>query len=180
MHINARKIAVSGSLMAVTVVLVCLGGILESNTLFLLAAAAFCIGIIIKEYGLKSGVAFFIGSILLSFLLAPQKLHCVTFGMMGGYVVLIETVFWLLGRHPKVIHRKEIFIVSKFLIFNVLYLPAVFVAPKLFFAGKMAKKAKLILIIGGQIALFIYDKAYEYFLTQIWEKLSDKLLRKRN
>ena len=60
MHINAKKMAVSGILMAVTVLLVCFGGILESNTLFLLAGAAFCVGIIIKEYGLKTGVAFFI------------------------------------------------------------------------------------------------------------------------
>lgn len=41
MHINAKKMAVSGILMAVTVLLVCFGGILESNTLFLLAGAAF-------------------------------------------------------------------------------------------------------------------------------------------
>lgn len=55
---KCKKMAVSGILMAVTVLLVCFGGILESNTLFLLAGAAFCVGIIIKEYGLKTGVAF--------------------------------------------------------------------------------------------------------------------------
>ncbi len=170
MHINARKMAVSGILMAVTVLLVCFGGILESNTLFLLAGAAFCVGIIIKEYGLKMGVAFFIGSVILSFLFAPQKLHCITFGLMGSYIVLIEAVFRFFGNHPDWKRRRLYFNLSKFLIFNLLYLPALFIAPKLFFAGKIADKAKLILILGGQIALFIYDKAYEYFLVQIWEK----------
>lgn len=177
MHINARKMAVSGVLMAVTVLLVCLGGILESNTLFLLAGAAFCVGIIIKEYGLKTGTAFFIGSVILSFLFAPQKLHCITFGLMGGYIVLIEAVFRVLGNHPNWKQRKRYFVLSKFLIFNLLYLPALFIAPKLFFAGKMAEKTKLVLIAGGQVALFIYDKAYEYFLVQIWEKISGKLLK---
>ena len=106
MHINAKKMAVSGILMAVTVLLVCFGGILESNTLFLLAGAAFCVGIIIKEYGLKTGVAFFIGSVILSLLFTPQKLHCITFALMGGYIVLIEAVFRILGMHPDWKQRK--------------------------------------------------------------------------
>ena len=170
MHINAKKMAVSGILMAVTVLLVCFGGILESNTLFLLAGAAFCVGIIIKEYGLKTGVAFFIA----------QKLHCITFALMGGYIVLIEAVFRILGMHPDWKQRKLYFNLSKVLVFNLLYLPALFIAPKLFFAGKLSDKARLILILGGQAALFVYDKAYEYFLVQIWEKLRNKLFGKQN
>lgn len=180
MHINAKKMAVSGILMAVTVLLVCFGGILESNTLFLLAGAAFCVGIIIKEYGLKTGVAFFIGSVILSLLFTPQKLHCITFALMGGYIVLIEAVFRILGMHPNWKQRKLYFNLSKVLVFNLLYLPALFIAPKLFFAGKLSDKARLILILGGQAALFIYDRAYEYFFVQIWEKLRNKLFGKQN
>lgn len=151
-----------------------------TNTLFLLAGAAFCIGIIIKEYGLKTGVAFFIGSVILSLLFTPQKLHCITFALMGGYIVLIEAVFRILGMHPDWKQRKLYFNLSKVLVFNLLYLPALFIAPKLFFAGKLSDKARFILILGGQAALFIYDKAYEYFLVQIWEKLRNKLFGKQN
>ncbi len=43
MHINAKKMAVSGILMAVTVLLVCFGGILESNTCFYLPEQRFVV-----------------------------------------------------------------------------------------------------------------------------------------
>ena len=61
MHVNAKKTAVSGLLMALSVVLIVLSGILDFSTLFFLAAAAFFVGIIIKEYGLGYGTAFFAG-----------------------------------------------------------------------------------------------------------------------
>ena len=41
MHITAKKMAVSGILMAVTVLLVCFGGILDTNKLFLIAGKAY-------------------------------------------------------------------------------------------------------------------------------------------
>lgn len=117
---------------------------------------------------------------ILSLLFTPQKLHCITFALMGGYIVLIEAVFRILGMHPDWKQRKLYFNLSKVLVFNLLYLPALFIAPKLFFAGKLSDKARLILILGGQAALFVYDKAYEYFLVQIWEKLRNKLFGKQN
>ena len=76
MHVNAKKTAVSGLLMALSVLLLVLSGVLDFSTLFFLAAAAFFVGIIIKEYGLGYGAAFFIGCTILGFLLAPQKLYC--------------------------------------------------------------------------------------------------------
>ena len=65
MHVNAKKTAVSGLLMALSVVLMILSGILEFSTLFFLAAAAFFVGIIIKEYGLGYGTALFLGCTVL-------------------------------------------------------------------------------------------------------------------
>ena len=53
MHVNTRKMAVSGLLMAFAVVLIILSGILDFNTLFFLAAAAFLIGVIIREFDLR-------------------------------------------------------------------------------------------------------------------------------
>ena len=75
--------AVSGLLMAFDVVLIILSGVLDFNTLFFLAAAAFLIGVIIREYDLRYGLAFFLGCLILGALLAPQKLYCITYAMMG-------------------------------------------------------------------------------------------------
>ena len=76
MLVNGKKMAVSGLLMALSVVMIILSGVLDFNTLFFLAAAAFCVGIIVREYELKTGIVFFAGTLLLGFLLAPQKLYC--------------------------------------------------------------------------------------------------------
>ena len=65
MHVNTRKMAVSGLLMAFAVVLIILSGILDFNTLFFLAAAAFLIGVIVKEFDLRYGFAFFLGCLVL-------------------------------------------------------------------------------------------------------------------
>ena len=78
-----KKNGVSGLLMAFAVVLIILSGILDFNTQFFLAAAAFLIGVIIREFDLRYGLAFFLGCLILGGLLAPQKLYCITYAMMG-------------------------------------------------------------------------------------------------
>ena len=153
MHVNAKKTAVSGLLMALSVLLLVLSGVLDFSTLFFLAAAAFFVGIIIKEYGLGYGAAFFTGCTILGFLLAPQKLYCITYAMMGIYVLGVEALWQYLGKHPTWNHRKMIF------------------------AGELSEKLILVFLLGGQAALFVYDKAYEYFLVQMWGQVREKLFK---
>lgn len=177
MHVNAKKTAISGLLMALSVVLIVLSGILDFSTLFFLAAAAFFVGIIIKEYGIGYGTAFFAGCTVLGFLLAPQKLYCITYVMMGVYVLGIEMLWQYLGKHPNWNHRKLIFSIGKFVIFNLMYIPALLLFPKLLFAGEISGKLILVFLLGSQAALFLYDKAYEYFLVQMWGQIRDKLFK---
>ena len=128
MHVNAKKMAVSGLLMALAVIFIILSGILDFNTLFFLAAAAFFVGIIIREFGLRYGAAYFIGCLVLGVLLAPQKLYCITYAMMGIYVLGIEFLWYYLGKHPQWAKRKLIFQIGKFVIFNMMYLPVLSIA----------------------------------------------------
>ena len=55
MHVKAKQMAFGGLILAVTVVCMALGSVIETNTLFLLAAAAFFVGIVIREFGLRRG-----------------------------------------------------------------------------------------------------------------------------
>ena len=52
MHLNTKKIAFAGVMLALTEVGIALGSVIETNTLFLLAAACFFVGIVIQEFGL--------------------------------------------------------------------------------------------------------------------------------
>ena len=58
MHVKAKTMAFGGLLLALTVVCMALGSIIETSTLFLLAAASFFVGIVVREFGLKAGAAF--------------------------------------------------------------------------------------------------------------------------
>ena len=60
MHVKAKKTAIAGLLLAFTIVCIAMGSVIETNTLFLLAAASYFVGIIYREFGGKMGAAFYI------------------------------------------------------------------------------------------------------------------------
>ena len=62
MHVNAKKMAFGGLLLALTIVCMVLGSVIESNTLFLLAAASYFVGIFIREAGMRTGGAFYLAA----------------------------------------------------------------------------------------------------------------------
>ena len=59
-----------------------------------------------------------------------------------------------------------------------MYLPVLFLFPKLLFAGEIPDTMLLVLVLVGQIALFIYDKTYEYFLIRMWGQVRARIFGK--
>ena len=86
MHVKAKTMAFSGLLLALTVIFMVLGSVIETSTLFLLAAASFFVGIIIREFGLRIGAAFYAAGVILGFITAPNKFYVFTFAAMGLYI----------------------------------------------------------------------------------------------
>ncbi len=153
--------------------------ILDFNTLFFLAAAAFLIGVIVREFDLRYGLAFFLGCLILGGLLAPQKLYCITYAMMGIYVLGVEFLWHFLEIIQAGKKRRLLLILGKLIIFNLMYLPALFLFPKLLFAGEISGILLLVFVVGGQVALFLFDQAYDYFLIRLWEQVREKLFGRR-
>lgn len=174
MHVNARRISFLGLLLAVTVLLVILGGVIETSTLFFLAGASFCVGIAIRECGLRLGTGFYIAGVLLSFLLAPNKFYCITFAGMGLYILVEEFIFERMTMVTSIKHRIFLYWVAKYILFNLMYLPALFLLPKLIYPGTINRWILLGLIAGGQAGLFVFDMAYGYFQKNIWGKFRGK------
>ncbi len=181
MLLNAKKLAFLGLLLAVTVVLVILSGVFEFNTLFLLAAASFGVGIAIRESNIRIGAGFYLAAVLVSVMLAPNKLYIITFAAMGLYILIIEYTFDLLSHLQKKQSasqtdlRTRIYWVLKYLIFNLMFLPMLLVFPKLIYPGEIKGLILGLLILGGQVALFLFDAAYRYFQGTIWGKIRNKL-----
>ena len=93
MHVTARRVALCGLLLAFSVICMVLGSVFETNTLFLLAAASYFVGIVIREFGLRTGAAFYLASVLLGFLTAPNKFYVISFSAMGLYILGTEALY---------------------------------------------------------------------------------------
>ena len=175
MHIKAKTMAFGGLLLALTVVCMALGSVIETSTLFLLAAASFFVGIVIREFGLKAGAAFYIAAVLLGFITAPNKFYVLTFAAMGLYIVIIEAAWRFLGRSSRT-QRQTIFWAVKYMAFNVMYIPMLIFFEELILGGqKLSPIMTAGIWIAGQIALFIYDRAYEYVQAHVWTKIRGRM-----
>lgn len=171
MLLNAKKLAFLGLLLALDVLMIVLSSVLEFNTLFLLAAASFCVGIAIREAGLRIGLGFYLASILLGVILAPNKLYCITYGAMGFYLVASEYAYDRLINIRRMSNRVTLLWTIKYIVFNAVFLPILFFLPRLVYTGKLNKGIYVVLVLAGQIALYIYDWAYIYFQRNIWSRL---------
>lgn len=176
MHVNARKIALAGVLTALATVLLTLSSVIETNSLFLIAAASFCVGIVIREWGLRYGVAFVIASTLVSTLVVPNKFYCITYAGMGIYLMLSEWLWNKIAETSDIVHRVGILWGGRYVVFNCIYLPVLFFFQELLFVKEMSGELLLVFALGGQIMVFVYEKAYAYFQATIWGKLRTKLL----
>ena len=177
MHVKAKSMAFGGLLLAVSVVCMSLGSVIETNTLFLLAAASYFVGIVIREYGLKIGAAFYLADVLLGVLVAPNKIYVLSFAAMGFYILAVECIWHVLEKHPNIEKRHILFWVMKYVIFNVMYIPMVLVFQELLFSKAIPGSMILIVIEAGQAGLWVYDRAYEYVQGHIWNKMRGRLLR---
>lgn len=170
--------ATAGLLVAFSVVMMLLSSVIETSSLFFIAAASFCVGVAVREWGLRLGFAFLVASVGLNFLVAPGKLYCFTLAGMGFYIWASEFLWNRVADAKALKHRMTVLWIGKYIIFNLLYMPVLFLAPHILFTGKINGLAAIILLLCGQAALFIYDVAYRYFQAQIWGKLRGRLLQK--
>lgn len=176
MHVKAKKIAFGGMLLALTVIFMALGSIIETGTLFLLAAASFFVGIIWREFGAGTGVAFWGAGVLLGLFIAPNKFYVITYAAMGLYILIVEIAWLKLGRMSDRINRKAVFWGIKYAVFNLIFLPSVLLFQEVLFMRKISDLLLGIVIVAGQVFLFLYDRAYEYFQGVLWNKMRGRFL----
>ena len=178
MHVGAKKVATAGLLVAFSVIMMVLSSVIETSSLFFIAAASFCVGIAVREWGLRIGLAFLAAEILLNFLVTPSKLYCFTLAGMSAYIWASEWLWSCVAQAKAIKHRTLVLWLGKYVLFNVLYVPVLFLAPQLLFSGKMNGVAATILLLCGQGVLFVYDVAYRYFQAQVWGRMRGRLLHK--
>lgn len=177
MHVTAKQMAFMGLSTAMAVILVVLGSLFEVSTFFFLSAASFLVGIIIREFGIHMGTGFYLACSLLSFLLSPNKLYSLTFSGLSLYIVLVEASYRFLSKERLVPKRNKLFPLCKWIIFNLMYLPTLLFCPQLIVSEGLSGSYFVLFLIGGQFILLIYDRAYEYFQSVLWEKYRKRFFK---
>ena len=94
---------------------------------------------------------------------------------MGLYLVIIEYFFITLSNVNWKKNRIIFFWIIKYVTFNLMYIPILLFLPKLIYQGEISTGLLVILILVGQIVLFIYDTAHNYFQKGIWDKVRKNL-----
>lgn len=175
MHVKTKQLTVSAMLLAVSVLLVYMGNMIESSTLFFLAAASFCTGIMQREYGVKSGFVLWIATVLLGLLIVPQKLYLFTYSVFALYILFTEHIWNRLCRVQDEKKRKRLFFVARLVVFLVLYIPLVIALPGFILNHTLTERAGgwlyPVLILSGLLFLVLFDRAYCYFQGNTWERI---------
>jgi len=178
MHVEAKKMATAGLLVAFSVIMVILSSVIETSSLFFIAAGSFGVGIAVREWGLRYGIAFWLASVLLNFIVAPNKMYCITFSAMGLYVWTSELLWKKISDAKNLQHRNVKLWIGKYVCFNAMYIPTILLFPELIYGGEVSLWITIGMLLAGQLALFIYDIAYRSFQSQIWGKLRVRLMTK--
>lgn len=161
----SKKVAYGGILLAVNIILLLFLNIIPTNTLLIMGLASLPISIVIMEFGPKSGVAFYIASIVLGFIVMTNKFHWViyvfTFGVYGLIKYIIERdlpvyVEILL----KLVFANIVLVFLYFILKPFLYIPV-----------------KLGLIAMFEVVFILYDYMYSSFIDYYNNKLKNKLIK---
>ena len=155
----SRKIAYGGILLSLNSILLLLVNIIPINTLFLLGLASLPIAIVIMEYGPKAGIIFYIGSVLLSFMIMANKaqwiLYIFTFGIYGLVKYIIEKDRSFVQEYILKIIVANILIIFAYIILKqFVYIPV-----------------NIFIILIFEIAFIVYDFVYSQFIDFYNDKL---------
>lgn len=172
MFLKSKEIAYTGILMALGVLLVTLGGYLEGSTLFFLAGASFLAGIVERNFSIVAAIAFSIGTSLLSFILAPQKLYCATFVAFCVYVIVAEFLENKYSNHKikagiiwgiKAVMYHVLLGISLYLIGNVFGFDSFFQQGIFNILKQYQIFFAIFLVLCAEVVWIVFDRAYIYF-----------------
>ena len=161
----SRKIAYSGILLSINLILLILINVIPINTLFIMGLVSLPISIIIMEYGPKNGFIFYVASVILGFIVINSKIQWVvntfTFGIYGLIKYTIERdrpvyIEYLL----KILFANTAILIVYFILKPFVYIPI-----------------NLFTILAFEVSFIVYDNVYSLFIEHYNIKLR-KIIKK--
>ncbi len=184
MHLRAKEIALCGLLMALGVICISAGAILENITLFFIFTACFIEGISVRFYSPAFGIIYLVGTAVLAFFIAPNKLYVFTFLTLGIYLFTAE-----------VLEKKKVNVFLKWVVklaVFILVFSAAYFALFLFFSedimlisgdrigdisGNHGFVGFILIFVIFLISVVICDRVYFYFMNKYGNCIKSRLFR---
>jgi hypothetical protein len=166
MLLKGRDVAYLGVLLGLNQLFIILSSVIETNTIILMAAAALVVGVVVVEFGGKTGIVFYLASCISGFLLTFNKAELITYICFFGIYSIIK-------------HYAETKITNKYMSYAVkigsfnISLSLMYLPVKLFISLPL----RWWMVLGGLILFIIYDYSFTIFITQYINSIRPKLGR---
>ncbi len=165
MHVKTKKLAIAGVTLALAMVFVLLATLINWNSLFFYIIGGFLIGAVIRLCEMKMAAGYFAASSVLGFFLAGDKVEIFTFIFAEIYILGREAVWMFISKDKTRSIRKVriMYLVSRWLIFQLMFVPVVIFMPSLLIVGKTSLKMQFFIWGIGQVFWYLADYCYSVF-----------------
>jgi len=166
MLLKSKEMALLGVLLGLNQLFIILSSVVETNTIILMSGASLIVGVVIVEFGVKSGILFYAASCMLGFFLTFNKVEIITYILFFGMYSIIKHII-----EVRIVNKKAQYAV-KFTYFNLSLLIMYFVI-KIFITLEL----HWWMILGGEILFFIYDYAFTIFINYYLNIIRPKIIK---
>lgn len=178
LHVGTDKLAYAGVMSAIAVICIILSGVIESSSLFFILLGAYVTGLIRSRVKLSISCAATAAIIVLGLLLAPKKLHVLTYAFCAVYILTAESIYCMRDSGKTVSAKKEWLI--KAAVYTLIYaagtVTVAVLGPALFFSFRLPDIPAVPIILAGYIIcgvfVFIADRIYVIFAQWITRKIN--------
>ena len=166
MLLNSKDTAYLGVLLGLNQLFIILSSVIETSTIILMAAGALVVGVVVVEFGGKTGILFYIASCILGFILTFNKVEIITYICFFGIYSIIKHYI-----ETKVLNRYISYAV-KIASFNILIF-LTYLTARLFINFPL----QWLMILSAQVLFLIYDYAFTTFINVYINSIKPKLRR---
>ncbi len=166
MLLKSKDVAYLGVLLGLNQLFIILSSVIETNTIILMAAAALIVGVVVVEFGGKTGIIFYMASCISGFFLTFNKVEIITYICFFGIYSIIKHYI-----ETKILN-KYISYAMKIAAFNISLL-FMYIIVKLFINLPL----QWWLILAAQVLFIIYDYAFTIFINQYINSIKPKIGR---
>ncbi len=162
-------IALGGILVALTVISIYVSSIVPGIELTMYAISSIFVAVMVIESGPKGALLVFAASLLLGFIIIPNKVGIIPYAALFGYYGIIKYYIEKIGKMP-------IELIIKAALFLVIFGVGISVFGEVFLGNiQMPDFPIVIIMVGGTIGFLLYDRIYSGLCGIYFEKISPKI-----